>query len=282
MSLIKYIHCFGTSYTAGGGYEWDSKEKRDKLKQFYNKSSEKPTQFNYSWPGQLQKMIKSKNIKVFNHAKSGFGNERMYRLVTDIIMSDDFNKEEHLFLLEFSGVGRKEIYSNTFKDYLIFNYDVRDFYNTNNWDCALDYFRHNDSELNKLMNIRNISIDFFKETLNFDEKVKEVNRKNLHFVSFLLTNKINYLFTVPPLYAHKKYFDKIHIDYNNETNLSEKWISFGDSDSNDFVRFYHDLDLTITKETNGFIQDGHASLEGNKKIAYHIYNKLIKSNLITE
>ena len=102
--MIKYIHCFGTSYTAGGGHEFNgttndrnvnsktSDYVRD-LIYFYKKKypNEEQTQFNCSWPGQLQKLVNDEII-VLNHAKSGYGNDRMMRITNDIV--NDIPNEE--------------------------------------------------------------------------------------------------------------------------------------------------------------------------------------------
>jgi hypothetical protein len=119
--MIKYIHCLGTSFTAGGGFEFTGNNaKRSKiLKQIYGNLDEELTQSNFSYPGQLQKLLST--VKVINHGKNGYGNDRMYRIVYDII-NDNFNKDEHLFLLEFSGLGRKEYWLNEINDYVILNY----------------------------------------------------------------------------------------------------------------------------------------------------------------
>ena len=101
MSEIKYIHCFGTSHTAGGGFEFESIQKSE-LKNLYKECGEELKQFNFSWPGILQKYLNQTKIKVLNHAKSGFGNELIYRKVYDIVTSNDFNREENLFIFEFS------------------------------------------------------------------------------------------------------------------------------------------------------------------------------------
>ena len=87
--MIKYIHCFGTSYTAGGGYEFDGDSPfrnqdseyiinlKKETKQKY--PNEEQTQYNFSWQIQLQKLVDSNKIKVLNHFKTGYGNERIYR-----------------------------------------------------------------------------------------------------------------------------------------------------------------------------------------------------------
>lgn len=282
MSKIKYIHCFGTSYTAGGGFEFESTdlEKRKKLRDFYSGTSERMTEYNFSWPGQLSKLLKSNgyHVEVKNHAKSGYGNERMYRLVYDIIKSKNFNKDEHLFLLEFSSVGRKEFYSTEFNDYLIFNYDVRDITNYDNWQVAHSYFYDDDEKQLKLESIRDKVIDFFKLSIDVKEKEEEVNRNNLFFVNFLEFNKINFLFTECPLYVDADIYLMMYPDVVPLKNMEPKHKIIFKHDSNiynGFVGYFHSKDLTITRETNGLFNDGHAGLQGNKEIANIVYNDLI-------
>lgn len=282
MSKIKYIHCFGTSYTAGGGFEFESTdlEKRKKLRDFYSGTSERMTEYNFSWPGQLSKLLKSNgyHVEVKNHAKSGYGNERMYRLVYDIIKSKNFNKDEHLFLLEFSSVGRKEFYSTEFNDYLIFNYDVRDITNYDNWQVAHSYFYDDDEKQLKLESIRDKVIDFFKLSIDVKEKEEEVNRNNLFFVNFLEFNKINFLFTECPLYVDADIYLMMYPDVVPLKNMEPKHKIIFKHDSNiynGFVGYFHSKDLTITRETNGLFNDGHAGLHGNKEIANIVYNDLI-------
>ena len=95
------------------GFEFQSDSNNIELKKFYN---EQPlTKENYSYPGQLQKLI-GNDIKVYNHSKSGYGNERMYRLAYDVLNNKTTNKEK-LLLLEFSHIGRKEYYSKSINDF---------------------------------------------------------------------------------------------------------------------------------------------------------------------
>ena len=49
--------------------------------------------------------------------KTGYGNERIYRKGYKIINEPTFNSSEHLFLIEFSDVGReKGLEKNTYKN----------------------------------------------------------------------------------------------------------------------------------------------------------------------
>ena len=117
--MIKKIYCFGTSHSAGGGFH-------DKnVKNVYKNIVDNPSMETCSWPG-IFKTYLDKNIEVINLAESGAGNERVYRLVFDLITNPKIKNEESLLLIELSTLGRKEFYSNTFKDYVICNYDFRD------------------------------------------------------------------------------------------------------------------------------------------------------------
>ena len=108
MSKIKNIHTFGTSFTAGGGYEFDSNGKREILYNLYKHLDEELTRYNFSWPGQLNKLLKSHKIQVHNHAESGYGNQRMYRYTYDIINSKNFNKDELKYLKVYLEIEKKE------------------------------------------------------------------------------------------------------------------------------------------------------------------------------
>jgi len=109
MYNLKNIYCFGTSYTAGGGFEFNSLDKRDFLIDIYSKTNIPLEKNNFSYPGQLQYLLND-SIKVHDLGKNGYGNERMYRLIFDITTQPKFDKQSSLFLIEFSDLGRKEFY----------------------------------------------------------------------------------------------------------------------------------------------------------------------------
>ena len=77
--MIKKIYCFGTSHTAGGGFH-------DKnVKNVYKNIVDNPSMETCSWPG-IFKTYLDKNIELINLAECGAGNERIYRLVFDLII----------------------------------------------------------------------------------------------------------------------------------------------------------------------------------------------------
>jgi hypothetical protein len=257
--MIKEIHCFGTSHTEGGGFEFMNREKSTELKKFY---TEEPfTKENYSYPGNLQKLV-GKDIKVYNHAKSGYGNERMYRLVYDVLNNETPN-DEKLLLLEFSFVGRKEYYSKSINDFFIANYSFNEKGYVDYLDVAQTYFASSYKNVEKLL--KPLVLDFMTETIDFEIQEKTMKMNNDFFIDYLLYNNINFLITCPP------YFLQIGNGSNEKikNNLVE------------FEKFQYDLysfavknKLTIRDETNNKLNDGHAGLEGNKNIAKIIFNKI--------
>jgi hypothetical protein len=257
--MIKEIHCFGTSHTEGGGFEFMHKEKGIELKKFYK---EQPfTKENYSYPGQLQKLI-GNDIKVYNHAKSGYGNERMYRLVYDVLNNGTPN-DEKLLLLEFSIVGRKEYYSKSINDYFIANYSFNEDGYIQNLDVAQTYFISSYKNVEKL--IKPLVYDFMRETIDFDIQEKTMKMNNDFFIDYLFYNNVNFLLTSPPYFLQPRFGG----DEKIKNNLIE------------FEEFVHDLyvftemnKLRIMDDTNRQINDGHAGLEGNKKIAKIIFDKI--------
>lgn len=257
--MIKEIHCFGTSFTAGGGFEFESHFKQKKLLENY---SEKPlTQLNYSYPGQLQNIV-GDDIIVFNHGQSGFGNELMYRKAFDVIESSK-TMDDKLFILEFSSLGRKEIWSNTYNRHLIVNYNFND--DLSIWVTGISelYFLTDSSVEN---NLKGIVEPFLKETINLEVQEKLVNQNAEFFVDYLIHNKINFLVVQEPLYEKTK----------NKT--LPYTIDFGDGIKN-MINYSVIHNLSITNETNGRIKDEHGGFKWAKIIATKIANKYNINNL---
>lgn len=256
--MIKEIHCFGTSNTEGGGFEFFNQEIASKLKKIY---TEKPfTQFNYSYPGQLQKLIGG-GVKVFNHGKSGYGNERMYRIAFDLIMNNTDSLSEKLFIFEFSFLGRKEFYSNTLKDHFIVNYSILEDGTDINGISQTYFINHKETyEL-----LKNKVVPFINETIQGENQIKTLRMNNKFFVDFLLQQNVNFLLATPP-YDEKNDFKQ---------DLKDRYIPYTDKE-NSLYGYYFNNGWTITEETSGFINDGHAGLYGNNECAKRILETIDK------
>jgi hypothetical protein len=262
--MIKEIHCFGTSHTEGGGFEFMHRIRNTELKQFYK---EEPfTKENYSYPGNLQKLV-GKDIKVYNHAKSGYGNERMYRLVYEVL-NDGKPNDEKLLLLEFSYIGRKEYYSKSINDYFIANYSFNEDGYINNLDVAQTYYAHSHKKIEDLL--KPMVYEFMTETIDFSIQEKTMKMNNEFFIDYLLYNNINFLLTSPPQFLQPR--------FGTEEKIKNNLIEFEEYVC-DLYFFIEKNNLRIWDETNDMIRDGHAGLEGNKRIAKIIFDKINNLNL---
>jgi len=275
MKKIKYINCFGTSYTAGGGFEFecDYELKSKKLHEVYSNVGVEKTQYNFSWPGQLQELV-GYDIKVNNFAKSGYGNSRMFRISYDIINSENFNAEENIFIFEFAGIGRDEFFLKEIKDYVVCNYQSKyDVNNNLNFEfvgAANSYNYDNINMNNKIKNYDEFFNTYVNNFIDFDEYSDKMIRETDFFLSYLEKNNIKFLFCVGPI---------LHYEYDNN-----KKVIFGDNNYfksyTNFVKFVDGNNLQITDETNQQINDSHSGFKGNKIASECIYNKLVETEFL--
>ena len=275
--MIKEIHTFGTSFTAGGGHffkipeeileiDSDLKQRVDFLHKAY--SEEPKTMFHYSWPGQLQTLVKD-GVKVFNHAKEGFGNERMYRITNDILWDENtfINCDDKIFLYEFSGLGRKEIWSNTIKDYCIINYGrMRKKDNGSQWVNVQQQYKVNNSEHHLKKDrkawgkLTDFSKTYLSECMSEEQQLKKLEINNHMFIDSLLHHNVNF------------YSVGVEPEYSLE-NIKDKFMNFGGY--NDFVDWALDKGgLTIWSIIK--VKDKHLNLKGNKMVAEVVFGKLKK------
>jgi len=266
MSKIKYINCFGTSYTAGGGFEFDGD--KNPLNNLYSGLESPLTQFNFSYPGQLNKVL-GENIKVTNYAKNGYGNDRTFRQIYELVNDKNFNKDEHIFIIEYAGLGRREFWFNPINDYIVSNYWF-------NFDTlklkdmvylANSYGYETRKMSNDLKKYEPLFLEFFKQTLNLKNEIK-LNEQNIEFFSsYLNQHKLNYFYTTD-------IFD---------SNSGKNFI-FGDGEyfkqSNDFLKFSEYNNLSIKNETAGIDKDLHNGYISNKIVGLTIYNKLVELEFI--
>ena len=272
--MIKKIYTFGTSYTEGGGYEWHKDHLKYSVIHAYKGVPDELTMKNFSYPGQLQKLLTDTkyDIEVINLGKSGFGNERLYRKATDITMMDDFDKDTTLFLFEFSWTGRKELYSRALKDYIIVNYNIdSDTGEIEVCGYSNDYAYDNLSTHTKKME-KLPDESFYKEycdnVINHDTQFSLLKNSTTQFLSYLTLNKINFLTVVPPHYIESRYWDTLVIP--NFIN------TFPDEDGHNLVG---EAGL-IVNETLDYHYDRHWGYISNKWIASLIYDELIDRNFI--
>lgn len=265
MKKIKNIYCFGTSYTAGGGFEFD---KDTKLVHLYKNLGIPLIQYNFSWPGLLQSIVGT-DIQIHNLAKSGYGNERIFRKTLDVIQDKNGKTDDSLFIFEFSGLGRKEYFFNELNDYVICNYNFDDNDTALMHGIANGYFEDTDTTKELLTEYEPLFKEFMQKTINFKNQHIIYERNLLLFISFLELNNINYLIN-GNIFLNPKMGNTI-------PNFSNKILQFKDKTGKvgDLVRYFNSYNLTLEDETRGIIKDGHCGYVGNKIISEMIYNQLI-------
>lgn len=261
--MIKKIYCFGTSHTAGGGFH-------DKnVKNVYKNIVDNPSMETCSWPG-IFKTYLDKNIEVINLAECGAGNERIYRLVFDLITNPKIKNEESLLLIELSTLGRKEFYSNTANDYVICNYHFQDLPGKN-FDVVKQYYK--DYKLPS--KTKEIYKNFLLETVDEHDLMKRLQRNLYFFLSFLDTHKINYELTC----YDNRIFTPEQKDFFGDDRRGIEYIFNGKKNCN-----WYDggnwREYLITNETDGVIRDQHQGYWASEIAAQTIYNYLIDKKWI--
>lgn len=274
MSKIKNIYCFGTSFTAGGGFEWETNDRQRSylLNTYYKNTPEPKKQFHYSWPGQLDKLLK--DVSIHNLAKQGYGNDTIFRKCFDIVRDRNFDKDSSLFLFEFSQFGRKEFYYNKIKDYVICNY-MHSYDNITQVDVGHSYY-YDDSDMNqKLDELQPILESYMKNTFDEMSEYHKMSRDISFFLNWITSNKFNTIFVSEPKIYYEEDRKVIDLYPQIDYELSS------DNNCFDIVSFITD-GFRIKDETDNKFDDFHAGYETNKYISKLVFNKLVEMGYINQ
>ena len=308
--MIKNIYFFGTSHTAGGGFEFESKLKfnigeetsgnlklprGEFVKSIYKDlfPEEELTQENFSFPGQFRKLCNDRNlnINVINISKQGYGNERIYRKFYEILKDKNFNKEKSLFIFELSDIERKELFYRPLNSHITLNYNAvdRNFYTNdislkepkkNNYvelgGYAKSYWYETDNDLEILKNDKDFFKKYIEKTISAEMQIQQLNINNINFLSFLKLNNINFLISEmhscldPQLRTYYDFIDNHIISYYD----TEKKYKRG------FIDFTHRNQLLIADETKYKYTDLHPGFTAIKLIAKNIFNDCVRKKYI--
>jgi hypothetical protein len=263
--VIDEIICIGTSFTEGAGL---NPTKGVRIIQsepaviWYkeNKGIEINSITEYSWPTQLQKLS---GIKTRNLGKCGSSIEYLMRNVEEIIETEDCSNK--FFILEYSSWGRSELWSTKHNQWIVANWGPSDGNNPDlgysvmmstdyNFGIQLesDDFKIYESFLDNYFNEHAYLIKRDRDFLNLLHKL---NYKNIKYQIILLENPYLIELVNHELFNYKNILDKNMWGY-----------------------IENDVKLSITKITNGEIEDGHPSIEGHQHISELIYTKLKEQN----
>jgi len=283
------LHFFGTSYTEGGGFEFDINESEFdydslyyKLNSFY-KDVDELNKFNFSFPGRLLKLIDTEKFKVFNHAKSGFGNDRLIREFFKVIDDKEFDISKNIFLFEFSWLSRDDFFHNDLKDYVVCNsnYDEDDKFEFDD-EITVSYDYSTNEQKKIYYRDGKIFGNFLKKTKNRLTDSAAMFEKIFTFLSFLEYLDIKYYLIESPIHFIHLQQKKDSKIYKKFLDLSKKEINFSKNKYENFTsyQFIYNNKLTITDETENFIENGHFGYLGNNLIAKFIYNRLVDDGII--
>tara|TARA_R100000231_G_scaffold134387_1_gene107909 strand:+ start:229 stop:1167 length:939 start_codon:yes stop_codon:yes gene_type:complete len=277
---MKYseIRTFGTSFTQGGGFEYWRKPTTKKVYEGFTPMKDN-THFEFSWPGQLDKLV---DCKVSNYAKCGHGNERIYRLVYEQTTDPKFNPNDILFLFELSGLGRKQIYSSKLEKYGVYNYMIdwkngAKFKEQPGVNMAFDYYvdEYEENEAWDWIEENYETITKFTELTTDVKATHQQMQQNLtYFLSYCDSIGLNYYIVE----------DESMLLWSNRISQSslEKWIPkylFTDRYGQLSITGLHGMsghNFTIAEETDKFIDDGHNGYWGNIYAAKMIADELLK------
>tara|TARA_B110000858_G_C17803469_1_gene476534 strand:+ start:2471 stop:3397 length:927 start_codon:yes stop_codon:yes gene_type:complete len=266
MKKIKNIYTFGTSFTNGGGFEFDT-ESKNQLKKYYDVLEIPLKKENFKWTYLLSNLLNQK-INITNLSKDGFGNERMYRKIFELSSEENFLPSENLFVLELSDLGRKEVFSPKDKKYGIINYDIESLKLYGN---SFNYFQ--DQYQFHLDDITNAWDVFNKKQFDFQSEMIKLYNSLMGVISYLEFMKIPYIILEGSIIRHSPhnthFYDKIQ----------EKVITV---EGEGLFAWLTQHDYTIKGELQNIWPDGHWGYTGNIVMADLVFNKMIDLNYSNE
>jgi len=282
--MIKHIHTFGSSFTEGGGFEW---WKYEEVKYIYrpyiDKYPKEETSFHFSWPGQLKKLIDEShlNITIDNYGRCGWGNERAYRKMFEIVTAKGFVPKENLFLIEFSDNSRAEFWSVEKQKHFLCNYDMGDenregLLYKKNVEPVFDYHRETFKDEKQYLNgIAPMMTDFLRTTKGDNDVMRKVEQNQITFSSFLNLHNINWLVPLPNAFCwHPLWHDKL---YKDKFVVSSGAISGNECGSQYTIV---ENNYGFETETHGFHTDFHGGLAWSQMVAMKTYNLMIDGGYI--
>ena len=212
---FKIAYFNGCSFTQGGGLEtindvdWNERDdngvekdlndgRRNVLK-IYNETYGIPywnSRLDVAYPSIFADLTK---VQTINDSQSGGGIERLIRTTQDFVSDNWDIKNKIILILELTDFQRLEFYSNTYENYILFNYNINHLTNKiDEWFSCRDYANrvHSDDN-NHLTPILN---PFVKECLNPKQIFQKLTRDLVNFLSFLQLNDIEFFITEEPNY----------------------------------------------------------------------------------
>jgi hypothetical protein len=270
--MINNFYFFGTSFSAGGmlyrKLDTENKHCQEWLKILTRFDKYKTIPVDYSTSYEFSKLLKLNNFNnktIVNLAKAGYGLERIFREVTNLIFNSNFNPHESVLIIELTdNIYRRDFYYNPIEDHVVGTHKkgIDTFYIMNRfWEDKAEV-------INSFLKDKQKIIDYYKLTYNVDQVLKKSELDTLMFLSLLEKLKIKYVFSSGPYFVNKNKLNKINFDYNKIIiDDLEKWII--------------SQKLDIKTETNTLVPDPyHLGIKGTKIVSNLILDKLKELNYL--
>lgn len=267
MNKLKNIYSFGTSFSNAGGLEF---EKKPHIKDYYSCLNIPLEQEKIQYTNLLSELLDNK-VNCVNLSKSGFGNERIYRKIHDITNLNNFVPEENLFIIEFSDLGRKEVYVNKDKKHGIINYLVEGEEEIKFVGSSYDYTNGVTSD--GLSELEKTFIPFFRKTFNFKQELDKTFANIAKTMAYLEYLKIPFILLNLPFGLVDGHGAK---HFNNLAN--KKLVKRG---GETIFSYLWQNKYDIQSETNGKWEDLHFGYRAQIILSKLIFNKMITSGLIS-
>jgi len=243
------IYVNGCSFSCGGGFNWDS------VKQSYKDrlNIEITNPFDFAYPTIVSNYFKS---KIVNESIPGGSTNRLIRKTYEYIFKNLNNINETLFILELPPQWRDEFYSNILNRELNITHGL-----INHPDTDLTE-RANGNPKDDVDKFYNEFINYFNNFLNLEFEEKKTTNNLIGLISFIKSKNLKYVIIDGFMFKHNLEINKLNANEYQFCKFDDNYMMHS---------WFSENKLTISNEL-GIDIDGHAGIEGNKKIAEIIIN----------
>jgi lysophospholipase L1-like esterase len=276
------IHCFGDSWVQGIGTEWEPGNGVIPMETRYDQSLGWDKIYSeYSWPGQLEKLL---NKKIINYGMAGSSNQDIYSKVIESIWNNKIKKGDFI-IVSLSSIIRQPLSFFMVKDdYNNSNLDLNGYINYS-YSCLSHYINGFENDIHWIDTIK-------------DKKIKNATSK---IYKDYIVNRLNYefLYEISMQYICNLqiYFEELGVDYvfvnAFENNISKDVKFYDQIKQNKWILFDYTLQEYLLDKSEDFDtskgysvweddmievernQDGpHPNRIGHKMIADFIYEQI--------
>jgi hypothetical protein len=245
------IYANGCSFSCAGGFNYEVVRKQ--YKDILNIDTE--NYIEYAYPNVVAKSL---NADIYNDAQSGGSLNRIIRRTYQYIYDNQTDLKNTLFMLEIPPGWRDEIYSNKLDRFMNITWGTIKFPDDDLTDITNG---------NNIMDMKKVHAELVSSFYNFTNTDIEIKKSMNNFLGLLSFMKLQDIkFIIIDNAGFQVFLNSIN--YKNDFDFV--WF-----EGRQMYLWFMESGLTISDEL-GIQSDGHAGIEGNKKIAEIILKYLSK------